>query len=181
MGLETVKEDILGSAKDKADAIINEARKEAVRMLEEARKKTEQMKEKSEIEAKKMMDTIKRQEIAAAELENKKTVMEAKKQVLQKLFDQVKEKIAGMDDRKRELYLKKLLDMTKNEFEIAAVYCNKKDAKFFKGFNVQNIDVIGGFIAENREGTIRIDNTFETYLDSIKESEMQEISKTLFG
>ena len=181
MGLETVKEEILGNAKEKADSIIGEGRKEAAKLLEEARKKADQMKENSEIEAKKMMDTIKRQEIAAAELESRKTVMESKKQVLQKLFEQVKDKIAGMDDKKRELFLKKLLDRSKNELEIATIYCNRKDSKFFKGINVQNIDIIGGFIAENREGTIRIDNTFEALVDSLRDSEMQEINKTLFG
>ena len=180
MGLETVKEEVLGNAKSKADSMQNEARKEAARIMDDAKRKVDLMREKSENEIKKIMESIKRQEVSFAEMENKKTVMESKKEVLQKLFDSVKEKLEEMDEKKKEAILKKLLDKTKKEMEIATIYCSKKDAKFFKGLNVQNTNMIGGFMAENADKTIRIDATFETMLDSIKESEMQIINKTLF-
>ena len=181
MGLETVKEEILSNAKQKADSVVSAAKSEAAKITGDANRKLEELKEKSAMDSKKQMDSIKRQEMAAAELESKKVVMESRKQIMLKLFDDVRDSIARMDDKKREALLKKLLDKTKQEFEIATIYCNKKDVKSFKGFNVQNIEIIGGFIAENADKTVRVDNTFETMLDSIKDEEMQMINKTLFG
>ena len=50
-----------------------------------------------------------------------------------------------------------------------------------KGLNVQAIDIAGGLVAENKEKTVRVDYSFETLLDGIKENELQNISKILFG
>ena len=181
MGLETVKEEILSSSKEQANSLVAEARKESSRIMRETEKRIEAMKEKSEAETKKMLDLIKRQELASAELENKKMLLEAKKQIIESIFIEAKKGLEGLDDKKREAYLKKLLEKAKNESEVMNVYCNKRDSKFLKGFNLETIDIIGGLMAENREKTIRIDCSFETMLQSIKENELQNINKILFA
>ena len=181
MGLEAVKGEILSNAREQANYLIAEARKEANRIMKEAEKKIEEMKEKSDIETKKMLDTIKRQELASAELENKKILLEAKKQVIENVFAEARKKLETLDDKKRESYLKKLLEKAKNDIEIGYIYCNKMDAKFLKGFNVETANIIGGLMAENKERTIRVDYSFETLLQSIKENELQNINKLLFG
>ena len=181
MGLETVKEEILNSAEEQANSLTAEARKEANRIMKEVEKKIEEMREKSESETKRMLDTIKRQELASAELENKKMLLEAKKQLIDSVFAEARKRLENLDDKKKEAHIKKLLEKAKNDIEISSVYCNKKDAKFVKGFNVEVADIIGGVMAENREKTIRVDYSFDTILESIKESELQNISKILFG
>ena len=143
MGLETVKEEILSNSKEQSNSIIAEARKEANRIMREAEKKIEEMKERSEAETKRMLDTIKRQELANAELENKKMLLEAKKQVIENAFNESRKKLESLDDKKRETYIKKLLEKAKNDIEIAYVYCNKKDTKFLKGLNLEAINIIG--------------------------------------
>jgi V/A-type H+-transporting ATPase subunit E len=180
MGLETVKDEILNSAKSQASAMTAEARKEANRIASEAEKKAEEIKAKNEAEAKRSMDTIKRQEMSSAELESKKMLLEAKKQIVEAVFADSRKKIESLPDKKREELIKKLLEKAKKDIEIAYVYCSSKDAKFIKGFDVQNADMIGGLMAENRERTIRVDYSFETLLQSIKENELQSISKLLF-
>ncbi|MBI2101797.1 hypothetical protein HYT53_04260 [Candidatus Woesearchaeota archaeon] len=181
MGLEAVKEEIIRNAKEQETALIAEARKEANRIVRETEKKIEEIREKSEADTKKMLDTIKRQEIASAELESKKMALEAKKEAIGNVFSEAKKKLEGMDDKKRELCIKHLIEKTKKEIEVANIYCNKRDAKFLKGFNVQAIDIAGGLIAENKEKTIRVDYSFEILLESIKETELQSASKILFG
>ena len=181
MGLETVKEEILNNAKEHSNSLIAEARREANGMMREAEKKIEEMREKSESETKRMLDAIKRQEMASVELENKKMLLEAKKQIIESVFVEAKKSLEGLDDKKRETYLKKLLDKSKNEIEVVNAYCNKKDSTFLKGFHIETIDISGGLMAENREKTIRIDYSFETMLQSIKENELQNINKILFA
>jgi len=181
MGLETVKEEILSNAKEQSNSLIAEARKEANRITRETEKKMEEMKEKSEAETKKILDTVKRQESANAELENKKMLLEAKKQVIEGVFSEAMKKLETLDDKKREIYFKKLLEKAKNDIEIAHVYCNKKDSKFLKGFDAEPISIIGGLMSENKEKQVRVDYSFETLLQGIKENELQNISKVLFG
>ena len=181
MGLETVKEEILSNSKEQSNSIIAEARKEANRIMRGAENKIEVMKEKSEEETKRILDTIKRQELANAELENKKILLEAKKEVIDNVFSEAKKKLENLDDKKKEAIIKRLLEKAKNEIEIAHIYCNKKDIKLLKGFSAETNEIIGGLITENKERTIRVDYSFDIILESINESELQNISKILFS
>lgn len=181
MGLETVKEEILNSAKEQASSLIESARKEASRISKETERKIEELQRKSEEETRKTLDVIKRQELASAELDSKKMLLEAKKEIIENAFAEARKKLENFDDKKRESIMRKLLEKAKNEIEAANVYCNKRDAKFVKGFNAQPMGMLGGLVAENKEGTIRIDYSFDTMLQTVKESEMHNINKALFG
>ena len=181
MGLEAVKEEVIRYAKEQETALLAEARREAGKIAKEAEKKVEEMKEKSEADFKKMAETIKRQATASAELENRKMILEAKKQIIDAVFAEAQKKLESLSDSKREAWMKKLLEKAGKEFGIAHVYCNKKDAKLVKGLNAEPAAIIGGLIAENREKTIRIDYSFETFLETIKNNELQNVNKLLFG
>ena len=180
MGLEAVKEEILNSAREQANRLIAEARKSANKIMREAEVKVEQMKENSEDECNKITETLKRQEFASAELANKKSILEEKKQMIDSVFAEAKKRIGNLGEKKRETYLKKLLERAKKDLEVVNVYCDKKDSKFFKGFSVENIEITGGLISENEDKSIRVDYSFDTMLDTIKENELQNINKILF-
>ncbi|MBI1935350.1 hypothetical protein HYS31_02820 [Candidatus Woesearchaeota archaeon] len=181
MGLESVKEEILGNAKEQANSLIAEGRKEANRIMRENEKKIEELKEKSDAETKKIIDTLRKQESASSEMEAKKMILEAKKQIIESVFSDALKKLEAQDDKKRENYIKRLLERAKKDIEVSYVCCNKRDAKFLKGFSAEPISIAGGIIAENNERTIRVDYSFDTLLQGIKESELQNISKILFG
>lgn len=181
MGLETVKEEIIREAKNQEQSLVEEARNETVRIINEAEKKVAEIKEKSNIETKRAMDIIKKQELASAELENKKMLLEAKKQLIEIVFSEVKGNIEKLDGRKREEYIKKLLEKAKNDIKVANSYCKEKDLKFLEGLNAEAADVIGGLIAENKDKTVRVDYSFDTMLESLKENELQSISRILFS
>ena len=96
-------------------------------------------------------------------------------------FAEARKKRENLADKKPEAYIKKLLEKAKNDIEVAHVYCSKKDAKSLKELKAEAADMIGGLIAENKEKTIRVDYSFETILQGIKENELQNMSKLLFG
>ena len=181
MGLEAVKEDIIRSAKEQESALLAEARKEASKIMKDAESKIREIEEKSDAEAKKSIDAIKKQALASGEMESKKLQLEAKKQAIERAFEEAKKSLESMDDKKRELLIKNLLEKAKKEIDVACIYCNNRDAKLLKGIKTENADISGGIIAENKETTIRVDYSFDTLLESIKDSEMQNISKLLFG
>jgi len=181
MGLEAVKEEILNSAKEQANSLIAEARREANRISRETEKKIEELQGKSEAETKRAIDIIKRQELASAELENKKMLLEAKKSVIESAFAEATTKLEALDDKKRESLMARLLEKARKDIDVAYVYCSKKDAKFLKNLNPEPAAIISGLIAEDREKIIRVDYSFETMLQGIKENELQSMSKILFG
>ena len=181
MGLESVKEEVIRNAMGNASSLLAEARKDAGRIMKEAEAKCEEMRAKNEAETKRAIDTLKKQELASAEIESRKLVLDAKKNAIDNAIADARKKLEALDDKKREQYIKMLLDKSKKEIDVAFVYCNKKDAKFVKGFEIINADLLGGLIGENKEKTIRVDYSFETLLESVMESELQNISKLLFG
>lgn len=181
MGLESVKEEVIRNAKEQANSLLAEARKEASRIMKEAEAKVDELKARSEADAKKAIETMKKQELASSELDSRKLVLDAKKQAIENVIADARKKLEALDEKKRDAYVKKLLDKAKKEIGVAYVYCSKKDAKFVKEFEVINSDLFGGIIAENKEKTIRVDYSFETSLESIKEIELQNINKLLFG
>ncbi|HLC59900.1 MAG TPA: V-type ATP synthase subunit E family protein [Candidatus Nanoarchaeia archaeon] len=181
MGLDSVKEEVIRNAKEQASLMLAEARKEAGNIVKEAEAKSEEMKAKSEADTRKQIDTIKRQELASSELESRKIVLDAKKQAIENVIAEARKRIESLDDRKREVYIKKLLEKSKKELEVAYIYCSKKDLKYVKETETIIMEMLGGIIAENREKTIRVNYSFETQLESVKETELQIISKLLFG
>ena len=181
MGIEEVKEEVIRNAKEKASAMIAQAKKEAARIMSEAERKLSEMREKSNLEAKKLIEAIKKQESATSELEKRKIALEAKKQTIENAFTEAKTRLREMDDKKRESTLKKLIEKAKSECEAEFIFCSSKDNKFFKGMKIDIVEITGGLIAENRERTIRVDYTFDTLLQSIKENELQHLSRILYG
>ena len=181
MSLETVKDEIIRDAKNQEESLIAEARKETIRLIDEAEKKVVGLKEKSDAETKRIIDLIRKQELASAELENKKMLLEAKKELIDKVFNEVQKKVEGLDKKKRGEYMNKLLEKCKKDIDVENVYCNEKDLDLAKNLNAESADIMGGIIAENKEKTIRVDYCFDTVLENIKEDELQNINKILFS
>jgi len=181
MGLETVKDEIIRDAKNQEESLIGEGRKETVRLMNEAEKKLAEMSQNSAQETKRMAEMIKKQELASAELENKKMLLEAKKELIDQVFNGVQKNFEGLDKKKREEYMNKLLEKCKKDIDVENVYCNKKDLDLAKNLNAEPDDIIGGIIAENKEKTIRVDYSFDSMLQNMKENELQSINKILFG
>ena len=181
MGLEVVKQEILSEAKEQSASIISQAKLEASSIIKEAERKIREMKEKGEEAIHKMNEMIKKQELASAELERKKMVLEAKKDVISMVFAKVSQELENLGSKEKEALLKKIHSRIEREIGGATIYCSKKDAKIVKGAKVYENEILGGIIAENHDSTIRIDYSFDTMLEAVRESEMQEINKTLFG
>ena len=181
MGLEAVKDEIIANARKQEEALIAEAKKEALSIMKEAESKVAAFREKTEAETKKLVEIINRQETASAELESKKSVLEAKKETVENVFEEARKRVGKLSGKQKEEYMNRLLEKAKKDIEVARVYCSKNDAKLVKEFKAEHSDITGGLIAENADGTVRVNYSFDTMLENIKENELQEISKILFG
>lgn len=180
MGLEEVKEEILNSARNDTNKIIEEAKIEAQQILAKATKRISDYNNKLKEDKKKLIENLEKMKIAQARSEAKKLILDKKKEIIDDVFEKAKQKLASLSETKRGEYIQKLIEKAKNEMETATVYCNKKDKQFIGDFNYQETDIIGGVIVENQDGSVRIDYSFETMLNNVKEASLQKISKILF-
>ena len=180
-GIEVIREEIVKKSKEQYKTVIDGAKSEYRKIIKEAEKRIEEYKKKSDEETKQALLKIKKRELTTAELEAKKLELEAKKRQIEGVFDRVKRSILGLGDEQREAIIKKLLERASKEIDAKVFYCNKHDIKFVRGFDAKPCDIIGGLIAENSDKTIRIDYSFDTLLESIKEDYLQEISNILFS
>ena len=142
-----------------------------------------QLKEKYTNEAKTKADREGARIVEAGKLEAKKILFNAINKNLDSTFDVIKKELDGYAKKPEyQKVLQKLVDYSKkvlaNEL---VVRCREEDKSFFKdGVKVgSTIQSLGGFIAENTEGTKELDLTFEELLrnneDEIKNSILEKI------
>ncbi len=180
MGLEEVKEEILNSARNNSSDVIEEAKKEAQQIIIKAKTRVNEYKKKLEDDKSKLIENLEKMKVAQARSEAKKLVLEKKKEIIEGVFEQIKQKLAALNDSERKKYIQKLIEKAKDEIEIATVYCNKKDKRLLQDFKCEEASIIGGIMVENKNKSVRVDYSFETLLSNIKESSLQEIAKILF-
>ncbi|MFC1690794.1 V-type ATP synthase subunit E family protein [Nanoarchaeota archaeon] len=181
MGLEKVKDEILNNADKNAQSIIAEGLKEADLVLSELGDKTKELEEKTQGEIKNLLAAVERRDIASAKFEAKRMILDKKKELIDEAFEKAKQNIANLESGKNRQIVKDLIKKAKLELpDIKTIYANKKDKANVTGLNFREIDIIGGIIAENSDASIRVDYSFDTLLEDMKEKELQNISEMLF-
>ena len=121
--------------------------------------------------------------VEAGKLEAKKILFDAINKNLDSTFDVIKKELDGYSKKPEyNQVLQKLVDYSKKVLaKEIIVRCREEDKQFFKsGVKVgSTIQTLGGFIAENKEGTKEIDLTFEELLrsseDEIKNTILEKI------
>jgi len=182
MSLEAVIERILAQGNAEANATIDSAKKEKNRMLQEARKRGQDEISRRLAEAKIAAERLKVQEMARSDLESRKIVLGAQKDVLEKVKNEVLNKLSSPEIRKE--ILQALLEKYKEDWRAGKVYCKAEDENQVKATVGDrfggNIDCDGGIIIESRDGTRRIDLRFETILQDLWEDSVKEVAELLW-
>lgn len=181
MGLERVKERVLEEAGQKAKERIDAANAEAREILNSFRNKVKEKESalKSQLEAE--VASIKKREAATAKLESKKLLLTFRKDFIEGIFSQARERLSKLTEQEMASHIKKLLKKAESELKVAVVYCNRKDAKYASGYKVKEAEIAGGLIAETADGSLRADYSYEALLEQLKDSLMPELDKLLFA
>jgi V/A-type H+-transporting ATPase subunit E len=184
MSLENVIKEINLSAERKANQIIQEGKQEAKKILDKTNEKIRKSREKTIKKTSEIVSSMERTEIASLKLSLKKQELNARKEVIDCLFEETKKQLKKMPSKQKEKILKKLLQKGKKEVQAKHFYCNPKDKKLIAKLSglkfKEAIDCVGGFILENKEETIRSDQTFDLILEKVKEKNLSEISSRVF-
>src|SRR2546422_4003069 len=98
MGLESVVEDVLGRGRSEVEEIRRAALAERDRTLQNARAEGAKLLEVREKEAQQAAERLRVQALARAELEGKKVVLSAEKELLDEVYAKVLGKLAVLED-----------------------------------------------------------------------------------
>ncbi len=184
MGLEEVVKEILTTAENKAKEIRKDAKKQAESIIKNAEMEIEELKKRWEEENRKIEGEIRKKRMASAKLEASKLLMDAKREIIQDVMDSLLKKLISMDRREKEKLIRSLAELAKEEIEVTTVYCNKQEekiiAKYFKDAKIKHTDCEGGFIAENKDGSISVDMRYKTLIEKVRKDIIKEVGSRLF-
>ena len=106
--------------------------------------------------------------------------LEEKKKAIETVFEKVRENLVSLKAPKRKEHIKRLVEKAKKEIDVKYVYCNKTDKKPMGAIKTQEAEILGGIIAENKKKDVRVDYSYETLLEDIKEKYLQDLGNKLF-
>ncbi|MBS3760666.1 MAG: V-type ATP synthase subunit E, partial [Halodesulfurarchaeum sp.] len=98
------------------------------------------------------------------------------------------EAIADLPTAERESLVRDLLEDAASEFEEAEVYTRSADTELvteilaeYDGFELAGeTDCLGGVVLEGRDGRLRVDNTFDSVLETVWNENLKALSDVLF-
>ena len=184
MGLEHIVERIVAESQAEERSIISGAEAERQKMLSEAGKKRDEILAGYRRRMEEALIQLKQREAARTEVEVKKRLLEVRKEILDDARTAVLEHFGALSEDARRRYYSAMLKQVVAELPSGAIRCRKDEERFFSGipnFTIgENIECIGGFLAESNDGSVVLDMRFDDIVREIWERNAGEISRTIF-
>ena len=180
MGLEQVKKEIIDNATKTADAILVEAKQEAEKIFDETKKTALEERKKADTHTSDLLLTLERREIAAAEFDARKMMLDAKKELIDEAMKQAAQKVMSWNGKKRESVMNTLTEKAKKDLDLAIIAANPKDKTYVKGFSFEEADIQAGMIGRTKDGRVSVDYSVDEMLQTIRSNNLAEIGKVLF-
>ena len=191
MSLEHVVDDIKAEARARAEEIHAETEEEVEAIIAEAEADAEAIKDERATEVEQRIDQEREQALSSAKLEAKQQRLEARRDVLADVREAAEDALAGLDGEKRKSLTRSLLEDAAAEFDddaAVAVYGRSEDQALieellgaYDGFDFAGErECLGGVVLESESARIRVNNTFDSVLDTVWDENLKELSAHLF-
>jgi len=184
MSLDKVVEDILRKGEERKRELILLGKKEADEQTSLAEKRTSERRTSEEKKVESAIAQMEQQEISSAELESKKALLAAQKQVMEDLKEQILTQLENYPADKRKKLYGRLTAKAKKELKEGYVYSSPGDkplVQFVPGMTYGGtMECRGGIVFESKDRTYRLDYRFETILEDVWNTNIQEIYSKLF-
>jgi V/A-type H+-transporting ATPase subunit E len=191
--MEKISEAVIGKVKLDAQNIIRESEEKA---QEEIKKAKRQREVRFEEERGRMLGEAQEEVariLAQASIKARQQLSSAKADTIAKIIDGARRELSRISSD--ESYFLNLIREAMEGLGVdkGRIYVSPKDVSTVKKFleadkelsgkilEVRESNCLGGVIAEDAEGKLRIDNTYETRLEMLLPRLLPEISKQLFG
>lgn len=192
MSIENITLNILNEAKSAADISIKNAEERSLEIINEAKLQAETITKEYAERTKNEAEILKNRKVSAAELQSRKMKLSAKQDAIKKSFEKALLKLKEMPEEKYIDFLSEeivkipncegVIILNENDREKIGEELVKKANEKLKdeklSLSKKTIHASGGFILKN--GSIEINSTFETLLDSIKDELTYEVASILF-
>ena len=190
--MEKISEAVINKVRMEAQNIIKEAEEKAREEKEKARKQRE---EESQKEKHKMLEEAEGEAariLSQASIKARQKLSSAKTDIITKIITRVKQELS--ESLSNESYILNLIREAIDGLgtDKSRIYLSSKDVSTVKKFLEEDKEIaskiaeikegnfLGGVIAEDIDGKLRIDNTYETRLEMLLPKLLPEISKELF-
>ena len=191
MSLEHVVDDIKDEARARAEEIRAEAEAEAETIIAEAEADAEAIKDERAAEVESQIDQEREQALSSANLEAKQQRLEARRDVLADVREAVEDALAELSGDRRQSLTRTLIENATTEFDddaTVSVYGRSDDQELieevltdYDGFSFAgDRDCLGGVIVESDTARVRVNNTFDSVLDTVWDENLKELSDHLF-
>jgi len=191
MSLEQVRDDIEKEARARADEIRAEADERAEAIIADAEADAEEIKEQRVDAVETEIDQKREQALSGAKLEAKQQRLEARRDVLADVREEIEDALIELDDDKRETLTRTLIEAAAKEFDDDAtvvVHGRADDQQLiekilteYEGFSFgERRACLGGVIVESETSRVRVNNTFDSVLESVWDDQLKELSTLLF-
>lgn len=193
MGMDKIRDAILSRVQVEAEELTDEAKQKGQEEIEKARKQQES---KLEEEKRKVLGEAEEEAariVAQASIKARQQLSSAKADIIARIVEDTRKELSRTPGSESDL-----LELIREAVEglgaeKARIYVSPRDMgaakealeadKELSGRTVEirESDCLGGVIAEDVEGKIRIDNTYETRLEMLLPRLLPEISNDLFA
>jgi len=185
MGLEQLTATILDEARKESASAVSAADAERRKMLGEAKAAAEKARMDAEAKTAEFVESQRRERIAWARIEAKRSINEARESVVNDAIDDVfAEMRAFPKGREYPKFLNSLVEKGLKELgnPKAVVHVRKEDRKHLNGKNSvkDDLDEWGGCIVESADGSVRVDLTFSALLEQKRELLRKMLYEALF-
>ncbi len=180
MGLEVVVKDVLERGHEEANRIKREGTDEADAIIAAAENKAREILKERREQAVLQIERRKNREISSANLEVKRAILNAKKELLDKAYNEALGALAALSEPERETIIKKQLE---SHTDSKRVFSNKSDESIVRRITELEyggtIPCSGGVVLENEDGTVIHDLTFDTLIRSVRETSLKQLIEIL--
>ncbi|PSP82701.1 V-type ATP synthase subunit E [Halobacteriales archaeon QS_6_64_34] len=190
MSLETVVEDIRDEARARAEKIRADGEEHADGIIAEAEADAAEIREEREAEVEREIAQEREQRLSSAKLEAKQARLGARRDVLEDVRDDVEAAIADLEGDRREELTRELLAAAAEEFgdNELRIYGRAGDQSLIEDILTEYDDAtfagerecLGGVVVESEASRVRVNNTFDSVLESVWEENLKAISDRLF-
>ncbi|MXV64595.1 V-type ATP synthase subunit E [Natronorubrum sp. JWXQ-INN-674] len=191
MSLDTVVEDIREEAHARAEDIRAEGEARAEEIESAAEEDADEIVSDAEQAAEREVEQLREQRLSSAKLEAKQKRLEARRDVLGDVREQVEDELAALEGDTREELTRTLLDAASGEFDEGddvSVYGRESDQELIESILddyesyefAGEYDCLGGVVVESDQSRVRVNNTFDSVFEDVWEDNLREISNQLF-
>jgi len=181
VGLEAVIQEILEKGRQESAALVEGAKGERERLLGEARKEMAAVMVQREAEANAAAERRRVQDLARAELEAKRLVLNGQREVLDQVYQEATHALRDLVDG---ALLGRLLTANAAAWRSGKVFSNARDERSVRAIvgsaYAGTIACAGGVVIEAEGGAKRLDLRYETLLKGVWDDALREVARTLW-